>query len=142
MKVLTRKRKVSKQNKDGDTWVVDWYDFGKRRVKAFRTEREAKDFVTDETRKNRQRLKPTVNAHITLKDFVPEFFKWCRARDIRPRTIERYESALKIHLLPTLGDKRVRDLDRPTVTDLLGDKRTGDHESGQGQKGDDAAGRG
>jgi integrase len=133
--------KVSKRpRKDGETWVVDWYDFGKRRVKAFPTKRDADNFKADYNRKNRQALKPTVNAHITLKEFAPVFLDRCRARDIKPRTIERYESALKIHILPDLGDKRVRELDRPTVEALIVTKRNGD-ESRQGQKGDDAAGR-
>lgn len=123
-----------------DAWVVDYYDFGKRRVKVFPSKRDAEDFAGATRKSQKQRVRPTVDAHITLRDFAPIFLDRCRGLDIRPRTVERYESALRVHILPVLGAKRVRELDRPTVEAFIITKRNED-ESRQGQRGDDLEGR-
>jgi integrase len=135
MKVAKRPRK------GGEAWVVDWYDFGQRRVRAFPTKRDAEDFKADLRQKQKQRLQPKVNAQITVRDFALTFLDRCRGLDIKPRTVERYESALRVHILPALGDKRVRELDRPTVEQFVLGKRTGENESRQGQKGEETSGR-
>lgn len=129
-----------KVTKRRDAWVCDWYDYSKRRVKVFATKRDAEDFAADWRRDQRQRVRPTVDAHITLGDFAPIFLGRCRAMDIKPRTVERYESALRVHIVPALGGKRVRELDRPTVEGFILTKRN-EEESRQGQKGEEMEGR-
>jgi integrase len=129
--------KVSKRR---GAWVVDYYDFGKRRVKAFPTKRDAEDFAADTRKKQQQRVRPTVDAHITVKEFSTVFLERCKGLGIKPRTIDRYEGALRVHIEPALGDKRVRDLDRPTVEAFIIAKRN-ETESRQGQRGADMEGR-
>jgi hypothetical protein len=47
--------KVAKRPRMGsEAWVVDWYDFGKRRLRTFGIKRDDDDFVSEERRKNRQ----------------------------------------------------------------------------------------
>src|SRR5207247_6653782 len=129
-----------KVTKRRGAWVVDWYDFGKRRVRVFPTKRDAEDFAGAQRVRRKQALRLTVDAHTTLREFVPTFLDRCRASDIKPRTVERYEGALRVHILPALGDRRVRELDRPTVEGFLMAKKLGD-ESRQGQKTEQAGRR-
>ena len=57
---------------------------------------------------------------------------------LNPLSLE--EKHLRVHILPALGDRRVRELDRPTVEGFLMAKKLGD-ESRQGQKTEQAGRR-
>jgi len=134
--------KVTRRKVEGEkeVWVADWYDFGKRKVKRFDTKREAADFLAGVVTAQRQRPTPTIDPHVTLAAFVPEFMTWSRGRDVRASTLERYRIALERHILPALGHVKVRELDRPKVARFLAQKRT-EADSLQGQKGDKTEGR-
>jgi integrase len=100
--------------------VVDSYDFGTRRVKRFKTKRDAEDFLVSKRTELRQRVRRTVNPHITVKDYAALFLdQKAVALDLKLKTRERLRSALKGHVIPVLGDKRMRELDRPAGRSLL-----------------------
>jgi integrase len=124
-----------KVTKRRGAWVVDFYDFGKRRVKVFPTKRDAEDFGSEQRRKTREQLKPQVHPHITIAEYAALFLSTkAPALDLKPKTQERLRSALEGHVLPALGHHRVRELDRPAVRTFLESKLA--HESSlQGQKG-------
>jgi integrase len=116
------------------SWVLDWYDFGKRKVKVFSTRRDAEDYAGDLKRQQRQRVRPTVDAHVTVREYAALFLgQKATALDLKPKTKERVRSALDGHILPALGSRKVRELDRPTVRAFLEGKLAQDA-SLQGQR--------
>jgi integrase len=82
-----------------------------------------------------------VDPDISLSDYASRFLTECRARDVKAKTIERYEGALRVHVLPRLGRLKVRDVTRPVVKDMLIGKLKSDVASVQGPRGEDKAGR-
>jgi len=124
-------------------WVADFRDaFGIRRWVTCDTKAEA-EVAEAEGRlaKSGQTTFPTVDPDITLTDYSKRFLEECGARDIKSRTSERYEGALRVHILPRLGRLKVRDLSRPVVKDLLLGKLQSGAASVQGQRGEVMAGR-
>jgi integrase len=107
--------------KRGSRWVADYYDaFKVRRWKTFDTRSAAKDFEASErAERGEGALAPVVAPDITLADYARKWLTDCEARGVKPKTIIRSESALRLHILPRLGSLRVRDVSRPAVRNLL-----------------------
>jgi len=78
---------------------------------------------------------------ITLTEYASRFLSECEARLVKERTRERYEGALRVHILPRLGRLKVRDISRPVVKELLIGKLEDAAGSVQGQKGERAGRR-
>src|SRR5688572_12304883 len=109
------------------TWAVDYYDYGRRRVRYFPTKRDAEDFAGEQRAAQRQRLRPQVDAHVTVADYAALFLSTkAPALDLKPKTRERIGSALQGHIVPALGAHRLRELDRPTVRAFLEGKLSAD----------------
>lgn len=115
---------VVKRNSGG--WVADWYDErGRRRRRRFKLKVEA------EGHEERQRARaravragdappPAGDPDITLAAFVVEIFIPRRAaQGFAPGTTERVRSGLAAHIIPALGELRVRAIHRRTVRDLV-----------------------
>lgn len=122
--------------KRGGKWVSDTYDaFNVRRWSTFNTKGEAQ---AEEARarlaRKGQTTAPKVDPGITLTDYAARFLRECTARQIAAKTTTRYESALRLHIVPRLGRLKVRDISRPVVKDLLISKLADDAGSFQGQK--------
>jgi integrase len=121
-------------------WVVDAYVHGRREVKTYRTRRDAEDALAKIHAATRQRMRPAVDACVTLADYVPRFLADCADQEVARLTLERYRSQLDNHILPALGATRLRDLTHADVRTLLLSKR----EEGagvQGQRGPDRVGK-
>lgn len=60
---------------------------------------------------------------VNLKTFAA---RWLAniAPDLKPRTVSSYKQLLDLHVLPTLGARKLRDLNRSDVRRLLNEKRT------------------
>lgn len=124
-------------------WVADFRDaFGIRRWVTCDTKAEAEVAeASGRLAKSGQTTVPTVDPDITLTSYAVRFLSECKARDIKTRTTERYEGALRVHILPRLGRLKVRDISRPVVKDLLLGKLQSEAASVQGQRGEAMAGR-
>jgi integrase len=57
----------------------------------------------------------------TLEKFVPEWLAAARLRELTPRTLEAYEEKIRVHVLPTLGKKK---LDKITASSIESIYRT------------------
>ena len=103
-------------------YVVDWRDgAGIRHWKTFdkKTEADAhRDKVGPEAR---HRLRPTVPANITTKDYA-EHWKQVIAHSVKPRTLHRYAEVLAQHIFPRFGQIAVQRLDRGQIKLLLVEK--------------------
>ena len=59
-------------------------------------------------------------AELTLQDFVAGYWRpYLDRKQVKPSTKAAYESILKIHILPTLGEMRLIDLAPLHIEDLL-----------------------
>jgi integrase len=104
-------------------WLVDYYDaFGIRRVRSFDTRREAEDFLARVIPEARQAADaPLVDPDIIVKDYN-ELWLRAAAPGLKPKTVENYRNCLRLHVLPTLGDRKLRRLKRSQIRTLLAAK--------------------
>lgn len=123
------------------TWVVDTRIHGRRVVKAFRTRRLADDALAKVTAERRTETHPAVDPFVTLSAYTPRFLADCRDAEVVAGTLRRYERTLQNHVLPVLGQKKLRDITRSDIRGFLLSKRQ-DGSSLQGQKGLDRTPRG
>jgi integrase len=77
-----------------------------------------------------ERVAPT---RATIAEVAPEAL--AAAPDLRPRTRERYESALATHVLPRLGRVRVSELRKHHVAGLIASMRSGVYYVRQDERG-------
>lgn len=114
-------------------WYSDFYDaHGTRRQLRFRTKAEAEVAEARGRLEAQQKIVPVVDPGITFEAYAKRWLAECPARDVKPRTIERCESALRLHLLPRLGRYKVRAITRPLVKAALSAKLLDDEASQQG----------
>jgi integrase len=100
-------------------WVVDWRDAGqRRRWKTCRTYREAVDFYAEAVKLSRQPLRSSVDADILMRDYAA---KWLEAISVtlKPRSLDAYSASYRLHIGPTLGLVRVRNVTRWQVRELV-----------------------
>src|SRR5689334_2920208 len=97
-------------------YVVDYRDAaGIRRWRTFDTQREAKDELRRVDNNAAQATRPTVDPAITIEEYAAHWAAMLdagvRAGTLKPRTSAHYAAILDRHLLPTLGRRRVCDLE-------------------------------
>ena len=105
-------------------YVVDYRDAaGIRRWLTCETRREADAALARVLREAGQETRPTVDPAITVADYATHWLASIaasvKAGTLKPRTAAHYAAMLNRHLLPALGRRRVRDLDRGRVKALL-----------------------
>lgn len=114
-------------------WYADFYDaHGTRRQLRFRTKDEAQVAQARGTLEAQQKIVPHVDPGITLEAYAKRWLSEGPARGLKPGTIERYDSALRLHILPLLGRMRVRAVTRPAVKAALSGKLLDESASQQG----------
>ncbi len=104
-------------------YLVDYYDaIGIRRVRSFDTRREAEDFLARIIPEARQAADaPQVDPDIRVKDYVDLWLHAASPR-LKPKTTENYRNCLRLHVLPALGDRKLRLLRRTQIRTLLAAK--------------------
>jgi integrase len=111
-----------------NAWEVDYVDAaGRRHRPLVETRQEAEELlarVIAEVRRGRA-TKPTA---LTVAEYA-EIWLARASRDLKPRTIHSYRWLLNQYIIPTLGSRRVIDIGRADVRNLLDDK----HAAGLGK---------
>jgi integrase len=104
-------------------YIVDYRDgAGTRRWATFDTRRAAEDFLARVIPESRQAAEaPQVDPDIRVKDYVDLWLHAASPR-LKPKTMENYRNCLRLHVLPALGDRRLRLLRRTQIRALLGAK--------------------
>ena len=104
-------------------WLVDYYDaFGIRRVRSFDTRREAENFLARVIPEARQAADaPLVDPDVIVKDYI-ELWLRAAAPGLKPKTVENYRNCLRLHVLPNLGDRKLRRVKRTQIRALLAAK--------------------
>jgi hypothetical protein len=102
--------------------VVDYRDAaGKRHWKTCETRREA-DLVLEEVlRESRQPSRASVDLDITVATYSERWLALVQG-SLKPRTVRGYRQILRFHLIPLLGNVKIRQLSRGRVKVLLADK--------------------
>ncbi len=98
----------------GLRWRARWIEPGGReRAKSFRTKDEAERFMTVIRHEIQTgAYVPPDRSRITLSAYAAE---WLAGQQFDPVTRERVESALRVHIIPPLGTRALRELAaRPT----------------------------
>jgi integrase len=101
-------------------WTVQWYDgAGKRPEAAFRTNREARDFKIKLEHDEREGT--FVDPRLGREPFSDAARRWLAGLAVTPETRRAYQSVLNNHVLPTFGDRALRQVaqDREGTAQLL-----------------------
>jgi integrase len=100
-------------------YVVDYRDgAGVRRWMSCETRRQAEDVLSERLRESRQPVPPVVDTNITVARYA-ERWPALIAAGVKPRTVETHRTALRLHLLPTLGRVKIRLLQKGHIKTLL-----------------------
>lgn len=98
-------------------YVVDHRDAaGIRRWRTYETRREADTALGKVLAQSGQEAHPTVDPAITVTEYAAHWSATLeagvKAGTLKPRTATHYVGILDRHLLPILGRRRVRELER------------------------------
>src|SRR6185436_10016222 len=102
-----RQRTWTWKGKEKSAWVVDYFDAkGKRRLKTFRTKREADDW------RSKTRIELNYGTHVADRDSVTVaqagklWLATCEANELERATLQLYRQHLDLHIVPLIGTKR------------------------------------
>jgi len=104
-------------------YLVDYRDGQRRRrTPSFNTRREAENFLATIIPESRQaQAAALVDPDIRLDAYAERFLRAATPR-LKPKSVENYRLCLTRHVLPTLGDRKLRHLRRDQLRALLGAK--------------------
>ncbi len=105
-------------------WVVDYRDAaGTRRWVTCETKREAEDVLAKALPASRQPVRCALDPNLTFTAYGERWLGLVAAT-VKARSLKEYRRAVERHLAPTLGPRKLRDLERATLKALLAAKLT------------------
>ncbi len=105
-----------------DKFVVDYRDaFGVRRWITCETRRDADLALERALAESREPRRASWDPNLAVDTYAAHWLETI-AGALKPRTIESYESALRLHVLPLLGRVKLRQLTRASVKTLVARK--------------------
>jgi integrase len=108
-----RERVLTRYRGDRKAFEVDYLDLaGKRHRPLFETEEQAKAFAAQIVKDLNQGILPADTSTLTLREFAGQRFEVWKAQ-LAPRTWRSHTGRLTRHVLPALGDLKVRAI-RPS----------------------------
>jgi hypothetical protein len=123
MGIIVRERK----DKPG-TWWAFIHDHGKRTKRCFRTEPEARQFA--EVMSTRLKLatvsgesvslSPSHHPAPTVREYVEGWLTTYAEAHCKPTTARGYRQLLTVHVFPLIGDRRLDQVARTDIKDLIG----------------------
>ena len=107
----------------GDVWVVDYRDgAGQRRLVTCRTKEQAELVAAQKVILSRQSSGvPAVDANIRVDEYSKRWLTLIKGT-LKPNSLIMYESMFRVHLLPTIGFRRVREVQQGHLRLLLAEK--------------------
>src|SRR5690606_11073394 len=111
-----RQRKWISGGRERTAWVVDYFDAKrKRRLKTFKTKREALDWSAG-TRIDLKRGTHVADSDsITIAEAGKLWLKTCEANGLERSTCEQYRRHLALHIEPFIGTMKLNKLTVPAV---------------------------
>src|SRR6266542_2041661 len=101
-------------------YVVRWYESGRgstKRKRTFDRRRDAELFEASIRRARQlgQLASEVIGSNATLEEFLVEWWDTYAATHLRPNTLETYTTLLDKWIVPYLGRKRLREINRETI---------------------------
>ena len=122
----------SAKGESKEAWIVDYVDqAGKRRLKTFRLQKEAKAFSANATVEIRQGVHTPDSASITVAEAAELWIASREAKGKERSTIDSYRSHVKFHIRPFIGGVKLSRLNAPAICDFEDKLRRGDPEPGK-----------
>jgi integrase len=123
--VPTAKRTVVPRFRaDRDKWEVDYRDHnGKRHRPLFATEELALGYAAEVVKTLSQTLAAIDDPEMRLDAYVARWLV-TGTQEMEQKTVTSYTQLLNLHVLPTLGHLKLRELHRRHIKALLATKRT------------------
>jgi hypothetical protein len=104
--------------------VVDYRDAaGIRRWVTCESRREADTVLAEKLRGSQQHERPTVDPDITAA-LYSKYWLTLVGATAKHSTVARYDRGLQLHILPSFGTTKVRELHRGRLKAFLADKLT------------------
>jgi integrase len=114
------------KRRDRDTWTVDFRDAGGiRRRLTVDSRAQAEALLADKVKESKEGPQLVVGEDLMLVDYAGRWLAMAATR-LKARTVTSYRQLLDLHIVPTLGHLRMREVHRVHVKQLLANK----HESG------------
>jgi integrase len=102
--------------KKRSAWIVDYFDAkGVRRLKTFRTKREADDWRSGAKIELKQGTHVAARDGVTVADAGKLWIEACETDKIEPATVERYKQILNLHIVPYLGRLKLHEITVPRL---------------------------
>jgi integrase len=96
-------------------WVVDYREpSGRRRIETCETKSAAQGRLAELLTTLRNKTFDPTRARTLIRDYAPRWLEM-RRHELKPSTLRSYEQALRLHVLPVLGDLRIGDVSRDAV---------------------------
>ncbi len=103
-------------------WVADFRDAGGvRRWITCDTRAEADEAEARGRHEARQKRRSAIDPSITVDAYARRWLALCAAT-LKPATLDNYEGNLRVHVLPSLGARKLVDLRRVHVKEFLAGK--------------------
>jgi integrase len=120
-----RKRKWNdKHGVEQTAWVVDYFDqSGSRRLKTFRTKKEAEDWRNTAVMEVKQGIHTPASSSKTVAEAWALWIAHCEAEDLERSTIRQRRQHLNLHIKSFIGNVKLADLTTPRVKTFLNDLR-------------------
>jgi integrase len=102
---------IDNETQGAPTYTVRWRDKGKYRRKTFTVKRQAERFALriEDTLHQGQSTDPYSLRGKTVADVIADSMAAARP-NLKPRTYLSYDRCYKLHIIPTLGSKRISTL--------------------------------
>jgi integrase len=114
-----RKRIWKSAGEDRIAYVVDYVDqHGKRRLKTFKLERQAKAWATTALHEVASGVHAS-DAKTTIEKVVEDWIAHCVDEGLERSTIEQRRRHLKLHIAPFVGRIKLADLTTPRVNGFM-----------------------
>src|SRR5438445_21306 len=104
----------------GKKWVVYYRRDGRQYWKSFATRDDAERHLAEAKLRRALRTPEPVSRRVRLKDFAAEWLETHRAH-VGRATWVNYESVLRVHVLPELGDRLLTEITRREIDAILAD---------------------
>jgi integrase len=103
-----------------EAWVVDYTDAsGKRRLRTFATQGQAKAWATTAAYEVRQGTHPPASVSGTVGKAFAEWIEHCKGEGLERSTIEQRLYHLNLHIVPFIGSVKLSELTAPRVHQFM-----------------------
>ena len=111
-----RKRTWQSGGQTRTAWCADYFDQqGKRRLKTFRTRREADSFLVTARGQVASGTHTADSVSVTIAAAADLWLERCEAEGLEAQSIRTYRNLARYHVLPLLGHERLARLTTPRV---------------------------